>query len=170
MANKEQWKTPERLEGGSAARAGAIDSGSWSDVSGHLDCPASYDSYSRVGSSYHTDPGDLSQRLYNSLDLGHGSFYMVDPVFSDGWAGFGGPSSLPDQSTNMTNGSIPSSSRTRNHKHFKSKPPTNGSQQSENEQGYAMKTKLLSAWNNMRHGKRLNFFPSFAKKIINGEK
>ena len=154
MASREYRRPSDKLEGRSKTTAETIDSDSWSDISDHLDCPVSYDPYSRVGHSYHTDPGDLSERLYSSLDLGHGSFYLADPTLADGWGGLGGgPWSLPEQSVSMTNGSIPNLSKTRNHKHVKSKPTANGSTQSENEQSYGMKTKFLSAWNNMRHGK-----------------
>ena len=150
MASREYRNTMDKSGGRPKTRPETIDSGSWSDISD----PTSYDSFSRVGHSYHTEPGDLSERLFSSLDLGHGSFYLVDPTLADGWGGFGGgPSSLPEQSLSMTNGSIPNSAKTKNHKHVKSKSSANGSLQSENEQSYGMKTKFLSAWNNMRHGK-----------------
>ncbi len=131
-----------------------FDSGSWSDVSDHLD-NGSYDANSRLrsNSSYHDYQGALSDRLFNSLDLGHGSFCAVDSPY-EALGPLTGPSSLPDHS--MTNGDLPSNSRARTEKAVrakaKSKFPTSASSNGESESNNGMKTKLLSAWNNMRHG------------------
>ncbi len=162
MATREYVRGSRTGEGGSNAAGSVVDSGSWSDVSDNLDY-GSYDAFT-MRNSYHTDPNDLSDRLFNSLDLGHGSFYVVDSVF-DGRSPHSGPASLPDHS--MTNGTVPTAPKTR-HVKSKSNVTATTSSAADSEQGYGMKTKFLSAWNNVRHGEiKQKFSSCFIFKEIN---
>ncbi len=115
--------------------------GSWgyvtTDIGGH---PDSHDLHSHSFLSDIPDE-DLAERLSHSLEL-QSAYFMVDD--KDCKSLSNGPSSLPG------NGIAPHS-------------PQNGtiacrevagtSSSSDADQGDKIKTKLLSAWNNMRHGK-----------------
>ncbi len=119
--------------------------GSWgyvtTDIGGH---PDSYDLHSQSFLSDIPDvcDEDLAERLTHSLEL-HSSYFMVDD--KDCKSLSNGPSSLPGNGIapqSPHNGTVPC------------REAPNASSSSEVDQGDKIKTKLLSAWNNMRHGKK----------------
>ena len=88
---------------------------------------------------------DVTDRLSQSLDLGHGSFDAeskdFDSLPNDCWDGESSRShSLPHRRHLMVNGnSSPGSG--------------SGTEMEEQDQSDKIKNKLMSAWNNVRHGK-----------------